>query len=116
VLFGTKSFWGGVDVPGPALSCVVMDKLPFNDPTDPIADALEERGVKIFPSYVLPRAIITFRQGFGRLIRRTTDRGVVVAFDPRIVTHGYGQKFRWSLPDTKVSHDLSLVGEILNGG
>ena len=99
VLLGTDSFWAGVDVPGEALSCVVIDKLPFPNPDDPIVDAIRSRDTKWFFRYALPRAIIAFRQGVGRLIRKRTDRGVVVVLDERIVTKGYGRLFLKSLPD-----------------
>ena len=98
VLLGTDAFWAGVDVPGEALSCVVIDRLPFPSPEDPVVDAISSTDKRWFHRYALPRAIIAFRQGFGRLIRRRTDRGVVVVLDQRIVTKGYGRAFLGSLP------------------
>ncbi len=99
MLLGTDSFWASIDVPGEALSCVVIDRLPFPSPEDPIVDAMRCRSNHWFQRHVLPRAIIAFRQGFGRLIRRRTDRGVVVVLDDRIVTKRYGRAFLKSLPD-----------------
>ncbi|MFQ6099269.1 MAG: ATP-dependent DNA helicase, partial [Armatimonadota bacterium] len=101
VLFGVKSFWEGVDVPGYALRLVVIAKLPFSVPTDPLIEArrehLERRGVDSQNDYYIPQAIIGFRQGFGRLIRRRTDRGVVAVLDRRMLTRAYGRRFLESL-------------------
>lgn len=113
VLLGTESFWTGVDVPGEALSCVVIDRLPFPTPDDPVLDAIAERDRNWFSSYSLPRAIIAFKQGFGRLIRATGDRGVVVLLDRRIITKPYGRLFVDSLPEVLKSCDLSHVREFL---
>jgi len=103
VLLGTDSFWEGVDVPGPALSCVIITKLPFQVPTDPItaarSDMLRQKGSNPFTAYMLPEAVIKLRQGFGRLIRRREDRGVVVVCDKRMWTKRYGHAFLCSLPD-----------------
>jgi len=103
VLFATASFWEGVDVPGEALSLVVMDKLPFASPGDPVVaariDALRNAGHDPFGAFQVPHAAITLRQGFGRLIRTRTDRGIVAMLDRRIVTRGYGRQFLRSLPD-----------------
>ena len=102
VLFGTDSFWEGVDVPGLALSCVVLARLPFRVPTEPIAEARMERlaseGGSPFHRYSLPQAIIKMRQGFGRLVRRQDDRGAVVVLDRRMLTKWYGAEFRGALP------------------
>jgi len=102
VLFGTDSFWEGVDVPGDALSCVVLTRLPFRVPTHPVqqarAELIEARGGDPFRDFALPQAVIRFRQGFGRLIRSHQDRGVVVVLDGRVVTQRYGQVFLGSLP------------------
>ncbi len=98
VLFGTKAFWEGVDVPGEALSILVIVKLPFDVPTDPIVAARSETFDDPFSEYSLPEAILRFRQGFGRLIRTQSDRGVVAIFDRRITSKMYGRLFTDSLP------------------
>jgi len=102
VLFGTDSFWEGVDVAGEALQCVILTRLPFRVPTEPIfearCEAIEEAGGNAFVDYTVPLAVIKFRQGFGRLIRRRTDRGAVVVLDQRILTQRYGRQFLRSLP------------------
>jgi DNA polymerase-3 subunit epsilon/ATP-dependent DNA helicase DinG len=98
VLLGTRSFWEGVDVPGEALSVVVMVRLPFDVPTDPIVSARSETYDSPFEQYSLPEAILRFRQGFGRLIRTKSDRGAVVILDRRILTKRYGPLFLKSLP------------------
>ena len=118
VLFGAQSFWEGVDVAGEALSCVVIARLPFAQVGDPIAEARSEKvqreGGSPFRDYALPEAVIRFRQGFGRLIRTKSDRGVVVVTDPRIVTKNYGAVFRKSIPATvhTVTGADELVGRI----
>ncbi len=102
VLFGTDSFWEGVDVPGDALSCVVLARLPFRVPSHPVqqarAEAIEARGGDAFTEFALPQAVIRFRQGFGRLIRSHADRGAVVVLDSRVITRRYGRVFIESLP------------------
>jgi ATP-dependent DNA helicase DinG len=98
VLLGTKAFWEGVDVPGEALSVVVITKLPFDVPTDPLIAARSETYEDPFNEYYLPEAILKFRQGFGRLIRTQSDRGVVVILDKRVMTKQYGRLFLESLP------------------
>lgn len=98
VLLGTRSFWEGVDIPGPALSCVVITRIPFAVPSDPIVSARSETFENAFNQYSIPQAILFFRQGFGRLIRSKEDRGVVVVLDRRIITKSYGQAFLDSLP------------------
>ncbi len=104
VLFGSASFWEGVDVPGEALSCVVIVRLPFSPPTQPLVAArledLERRGLPPFQHLTLPEAVLRFKQGFGRLIRTQTDRGVVVVVDPRVADprYRYGARFLESLP------------------
>ncbi len=98
VLLGTKAFWEGVDVPGEALSALVLTKLPFDVPTDPIVAARSETFDEPFSQYSLPEAILRFRQGFGRLIRTQSDRGIVVVLDRRVLTKRYGKLFVESLP------------------
>lgn len=98
VLLGTRAFWEGVDVPGEALSVLVIAKLPFDVPTDPIVAARAETFEDPFYQYSLPEAILRFRQGFGRLIRTQSDRGVVVILDRRVLTKKYGREFLESLP------------------
>src|SRR5947199_7722972 len=106
VLFGTDSFWGGVDVPGEALSNVIITRLPFAVPDHPLIEAklelIEERGGDPFTEYSLPEAILKFRQGVGRLIRTKSDRGIIVILDKRIVTKAYGRAFLKALPDSPV--------------
>lgn len=98
VLLGTRSFWEGVDVVGPALSCLVIARLPFDVPTDPIFAARSETFDNPFMEFAVPQAVLRFRQGFGRLIRSKTDRGVVVLLDKRVLTKRYGRVFLDSLP------------------
>ncbi|MGB8981909.1 MAG: helicase C-terminal domain-containing protein [Anaerolineales bacterium] len=98
VLLGTRSFWEGVDVPGDSLSIVVLTKLPFDVPTDPLIAARSEMYDDSFQQYYLPEAILKFRQGFGRLIRTASDRGVVAILDRRVLTKQYGRLFLESLP------------------
>lgn len=98
VLLGTRSFWEGVDVPGPALSVLFITKLPFDVPTDPLIAARSETYDDPFQEYYLPEAILKFRQGFGRLIRAASDRGVVAILDRRVISKAYGRFFLESLP------------------
>ena len=113
VLFATSSFWQGVDVAGEALSCVIIDKLPFTSPGDPITaariDAIRAEGGEPFDEYQVPLAILALQQGLGRLIRHRQDRGVLAVLDPRIRTKGYGRRFIGSLPPAPVVHDLDAV-------
>ncbi|GIV81182.1 MAG: DNA polymerase III subunit epsilon [Anaerolineae bacterium] len=102
VLLGTRSFWEGVDIPGDDLSVVVIVRLPFAVPTDPIFAARSEQYENSFMQYAVPDAVLRFRQGFGRLIRTKTDRGVVALFDNRVITKRYGQVFLDSLPGCTV--------------
>lgn len=102
VLLGTSSFWEGVDVVGDALSVLVIAKLPFSVPNDPIYAARSELFADPFGEYSVPQSILRFKQGFGRLIRSREDRGIVVVLDKRLLTKKYGQQFLASLPNTKV--------------
>ncbi|MFZ5879020.1 MAG: helicase C-terminal domain-containing protein, partial [Chloroflexota bacterium] len=98
VLLGTRAFWEGVDVPGDSLSVVVITKLPFDVPSDPLIAARSELYEDPFNEYYLPESILKFRQGFGRLIRSASDRGIVAIFDRRVLTKQYGRLFLSSLP------------------
>jgi len=115
ILLATDTFWQGIDVPGPALSCVIITKLPFLSPGNPVEEAKHERmaakGVNVFNEYVLPKAIIKFRQGFGRLIRNNTDFGAVVILDSRINTRYYGTRFLNSIPKCGQVNSLSELQE-----
>jgi ATP-dependent DNA helicase DinG len=106
VLFGTDSFWMGVDVPGEALSNVIITRLPFAVPDHPLIEAklelIEARGGDAFSQYSLPEAILKLRQGVGRLIRTRSDHGIVVILDNRIVTRPYGRAFLQALPECPV--------------
>ncbi len=108
-LFATSSFWQGVDIPGEALSCLAIDKIPFLNPGDPLLEAIQERDPACFTNYSLPKAILDLRQGIGRLIRRRTDRGVVVIFDNRLFTKGYGREVLASLPECAIHRDLEAL-------
>ncbi len=120
VLFATSSFWQGVDVRGEQLSCVIIDKLPFAVPTDPLVAArakfIDDNGGKSFFDYSVPQAVISLKQGIGRLIRSRTDRGVIAILDPRLRTKGYAREFLNSLPRMRITGDLrdleSIFGQI----
>ena len=113
VLLATSSFWQGVDVVGEALSCVIVDKLPFASPGDPITsariDSIRARGGEPFGEYQVPLAILTLQQGLGRLIRHRQDRGVLAVLDPRLRTKAYGRRFLASLPPAPAVHELSRL-------
>ncbi|GMQ76484.1 MAG: ATP-dependent DNA helicase [Gammaproteobacteria bacterium] len=119
VLLGTASFWEGVDVRGEALSCVIIDKLPFAPPDDPInearARALKAAGRDPFMEHQLPQAVIALKQGVGRLIRDADDRGVVVLCDPRLLSRAYGRVFIDSLPPMPTSRDIDDVVDFFTG-
>jgi ATP-dependent DNA helicase DinG len=117
VLFATSSFWQGVDVVGEQLSCVIVDKLPFASPGDPITaarvEAITAEGGDAFHDYQVPVAVLTLLQGLGRLIRHRTDRGVLAVLDPRLRTMPYGRRFLDSLPPAPVVHDLGGIERFL---
>ena len=119
VLFATSSFWQGVDVVGEALSCVIVDKIPFASPGDPITAArieqIKARGGDAFGEYQVPLAILALQQGLGRLIRHRRDRGVLAVLDPRLRTMGYGRRFVASLPPAPVVHDLASIETFFDG-
>src|SRR5437764_3879087 len=113
VLFATSSFWQGVDVQGEQLSCVIIDRLPFAVPSDPAVaprvKAIDAGGGKAFFDYQVPAAVITLKQGFGRLIRSLHDRGLLALLDNRILKKAYGRVFIDSLPNYKRTTDLEQV-------
>jgi len=117
VLFATSSFWQGVDVPGAQLSCVIIDKLPFAVPSDPVVAArvraLEEDGRNAFAEYQVPEAVLALKQGFGRLIRSKTDRGILSILDNRIRRMAYGRIFLESLPEYTTTQDLAEVARFM---
>ena len=119
VLLATSSFWQGVDVVGEALSCVIIDKIPFASPGDPITaariEAINEEGRSAFGEYQIPLAILALQQGLGRLIRHRQDRGVLAILDPRLRTMGYGRRFLASLPPAPVTHRLDDVERFFAG-
>ena len=120
VLLGTSSFWEGVDVRGEALSCVLIDRLPFASPGDPVLaariDALRQRGGNPFRDYQLPQAVIALKQGAGRLIRGSEDRGVLVVCDPRLLSRSYGYTFLDSLPAMARTRQIEDVRAFFGAG
>ncbi len=120
VLVGTSSFWEGVDVRGEALSCVIIDKLPFSSPGDPVLqarlDAMREQGLNPFFDFQVPQAVITLKQGVGRLIRDENDRGVLMIWDPRLFGKSYGRVFRNSLPPMPITRDVADVQAFFEQG
>ena len=120
ILFATASFWQGVDVRGEQLSCVIIDKLPFAVPSDPVVAArqryIEEQGGSSFYEYSVPQAIISLKQGLGRLIRSTTDRGVLAVLDPRLRTKMYGQTFLQSLPPCRITSNIDDLPRVFEFG
>ena len=127
VLFATSSFWQGVDVQGEKLSCVVIDKLPFSVPSDPVVAArirfINDSGGNAFYEYQIPEAIILLKQGLGRLIRSRSDRGILALLDKRVLTKSYGRTFLRSLPPAPLTHDreqlrnfFSDPGSLHSGG
>jgi ATP-dependent DNA helicase DinG len=115
VLFATSSFWQGVDVQGEQLSCVIIDKLPFAVPNDPVVaariKAIDEDGGNAFFEYQVPSAVISLKQGFGRLIRSLHDRGLLCLLDNRILSKRYGKVFLDSLPKYGRTSDVKKVEE-----
>jgi ATP-dependent DNA helicase DinG len=113
VLLATASFWQGVDVAGEQLSCVIIDKLPFASPSDPVVEAridrIRTRGGNPFVDYQVPVAILMLKQGLGRLIRTASDRGILAVLDSRLVERAYGRRFLESLPPARLVHDLADV-------
>ena len=120
VIFGTNSFWQGVDIPGKALQSVIITKLPFDVPKEPLTEArieeLKRQNIDPFSHYQIPRAIIQLKQGFGRLIRKKTDKGVVSLLDSRISRRGYGKKFITSLPVCPVATQIDEVRNFFSEG
>jgi ATP-dependent DNA helicase DinG len=117
VLLGSQSFWEGVDVRGDALSLVIIDRLPFAPPDDPVLAAriarINREGRNAFMEYQLPEAVITLRQGAGRLIRDERDRGVLMICDPRLITKAYGRRIWQSLPPMRRTREPAEVCEFL---
>ncbi len=115
ILFGTSSFWEGIDIPGEDLTCLIIVRLPFSPPDEPLTQAkcekIKNNGGNPFSEYSLPEAVIRFKQGFGRLIRSKTDRGFIFIFDRRLITTRYGKAFLESIP--KVSVEKRNIGEIV---
>jgi ATP-dependent DNA helicase DinG len=120
VLFATATFWQGVDVAGESLSLLVVDKLPFAAPGDPLVEARCERiareGGDWFSDYALPAAVLQLRQGFGRLIRGHADEGVVAILDPRLRTRAYGRRFLEALPPAPVVAERAAVADFFGAG
>jgi len=108
IVFATSSFWEGIDLPGKALRCLTIVRLPFPVPTNPVVSAIckemEKEGKSSFQNYMLPVAITAFRQGFGRLIRKKSDYGIVIVLDKRILTKNYGRSFISSIPPIKYNY------------
>jgi ATP-dependent DNA helicase DinG len=118
VLLGTASFWQGVDMPGETLSCVIIDKLPFAAPNDPLVAArlekIAEAGGNPFWDYQVPSAVLALRQGLGRLIRRGSDQGILAVLDGRLFKRSYGKLFLASLPDSLITHRREDIGAFLS--
>jgi Rad3-related DNA helicase len=116
LLLGTSSFWEGVDIPGDRLSCVIIARLPFSVPTEPVFAARAERLHDPFLQYALPQAALRLKQGFGRLIRRGDDRGAVVILDRRILERDYGRAFLEALPPaSRYIGPAAEIGERIEG-
>ncbi len=108
VLLGTSSFWEGVDIPGEALSCLAIVRLPFQPPNHPLTEAKSEivkkNNQNPFMKLSVPQAVIRFKQGFGRLVRTAKDKGIVIIYDTRVIETQYGRYFLYSLPGPKIEH------------
>lgn len=119
VLFATRSFWEGIDIVGEALSLVILDRVPFSVPDDPILAArsakMKREGLDPFNTLSLPTAILGLKQGFGRLIRSGQDRGVVAILDSRIARRGYGRRILHALPPARLTHDIADVVSFFEG-
>jgi ATP-dependent DNA helicase DinG len=115
VLMGTASFWQGIDIPGDALQCVVIAKLPFAVPDEPVVEARMERLKNPFREYQIPQATLLFRQGFGRLIRSKTDKGAVAVLDSRIMTKNYGKSFLKSIPKCGITDERDKFMKFFDG-
>jgi ATP-dependent DNA helicase DinG len=117
VLLATASFWQGVDVAGDQLSCVIVDKLPFASPGDPVVAArierLKNRGQNAFGEYQVPVAVLMLKQGLGRLIRTASDHGILAVLDSRLVHKSYGRRFLESLPPARLVHELDAVARFM---
>lgn len=111
ILLGTSSFWEGIDIPGEALSCLAIVRLPFQPPNQPIVEAksdhIKKQNGNPFMKLSVPQAVIRFKQGFGRLVRKATDRGIVIIYDTRVIETRYGKNFLYSLPGPKIEHMLT---------
>src|SRR5699024_1009982 len=109
ILLGTNAYWQGIDIPGEDLSCLIIVKLPFQSPQDPVyikkADYYKMHGVNPFMELALPKAVLQFKQGFGRLIRKKADKGIVFVFDDRLMTKKYGKVFLQSIPKMPIHYD-----------
>ncbi|MBY0096575.1 ATP-dependent DNA helicase DinG [Mesobacillus maritimus] len=116
ILFGTSSFWEGIDIPGEDLSCIVIVRLPFSPPDEPLAvakrDLILQQGGNPFNELSLPEAVLRFKQGFGRLVRSSTDRGIIFVFDRRIITTSYGKAFLQSIPTVPIQR--ATIDEMIN--
>jgi ATP-dependent DNA helicase DinG len=119
VLLAVASFWEGVNVPGDSLSCVIIDKLPFEVPSDPVIMArinkIKEEGGNPFYDFQVPRAILTLRQGIGRLMRAASDHGLIAILDIRLFSKGYGRTFRRSLPASPIIRDINEIQPFFRG-